>query len=431
MTADPFTARDFAHALERLGPFERRPHLAVAVSGGADSLSLVLFAAAWARRKGGRVTALTVDHGLRREATAEARRVGGWLRARGIAHRVLKWSGPKPTANIQAAARAARYAILSEWCRRNGVLHLLVAHHADDQAETYLLRLARGSGVDGLAAMAPVLEFPGVRILRPLLDVPRVRLESALKKRAQKWVDDPTNRNRAHARVRMRELLPALSQEGMTGARLAKTAARLADARNAIEAAVADLLAAAADLHPAGFVLLEPHRFSDAPREVALRALARILRGVGGIAYPPPWENLARLRDEIAAAGMRGGTLSGCRVMPWRGAVLVCREFDAAEARLSLAGPAVWDNRFAVSAAPRRGVSVGALGAGPRSRDLKAHLESLPAAVRPSLPAFWDRKGLLAVPAAGYTRQGTDKDLKLRCKFKPAEPLMGAPFAVV
>jgi tRNA(Ile)-lysidine synthase len=176
VTAEPLTHEEFARAVERLGPLEKRPHLAVAVSGGADSLSLALFAAAWARKRGGCASALTVDHGLRPEAAAEARRVGRWLRARGIEHRIIAWRGTKPAANIQAAARAARYGLLSAWCARHGVLHLLLAHHADDQAETYLMRLARGSGVDGLAAMAPVHELPSVRVLRPLLDVPRARL---------------------------------------------------------------------------------------------------------------------------------------------------------------------------------------------------------------------------------------------------------------
>ena len=432
MTAEPLTQREFARAIERLGPFEKHPHLAVAVSGGADSLSLALFASAWARKRGGRLTALTVDHGLRPEAAAEARRVGHWLRARGVEHRIVVWRGKKPESNIQAAARAARYALLSEWCAQHGILHLLLAHHADDQAETFLLRLGRGSGVDGLAAMATVHELLSIRVLRPLLDVPRARLEASLRQAGQAWVDDPTNRDRDHARVRMRQLLPTLSEEGLTGARLARTAGHLARARATLEATVADALAESVALHPAGFCLIEREKFLALPPEIALRILARILRTVGGTAYPPRLESLERLLDELSAADAHGRTLAGCRLLPWRGAFLACREASAVEGKVPLTrGHAVWDSRFEVEARATKGAFVGPLGPEARDSALKDRLSAFPAAVRPSLPALWDRKGLLAVPLAGYARDAGRKSPQIQCKFKPAEPLMGAPFAVV
>ena len=433
MTAEPLTHREFARAIERLGPFEKNPRMAVAVSGGADSLSLALFAAAWARRRGGRATALTVDHGLRPEAAAEARRVGRWLRARGIEHRIIAWRGTKPEANIQAAARAARYGLLSAWCARHDVLHLLLAHHADDQAETYLMRLARGSGVDGLAAMAPVLELPSVRVLRPLLDVPRARLEAALRRAGQAWVDDPTNRDRDHARVRMRQLLPALSEEGLTGLRLARTAGRLARARATLETAVADTLVETVTLHPAGFCLLDREKLLAAPPEIALRVLARVLRTVSGTAYPPRLENLERLSGELSRPDARGRTLVGCQLLPWRGSLLVCRETAAAAAgKVPLVGGhALWDGRFEIRTRMEGDVFIGPMGSGARDRALKERLSVFPAAVRPSLPALWDRKGLLAVPPAGYLREARRKRPRIRCQFKPVESLMGAPFAVV
>lgn len=432
MTSEPFTQTEFAWAMGRLGPFEKRPWLAVAVSGGADSLSLTLLAAAWARKRGGRVTALTVDHGLRPEAAAEARRVGRWLRARGLEHRVIVWRGPKPGANLQAAARAARYALLSDWCARRGVLHLLLAHHADDQAETYLLRLARGSGVDGLAAMAPVHELSSVRVLRPLLDVPRTRLEAVLRRAGQAWVDDPTNRDRDHARVRMRQLLPSLSEEGLSGARLARTAGRLAHARRALEISVAELLAEAAMLHPAGFCLLDRAKLAAAPREIGLRALARVLRAVGGSAYPPRLEGLERLFRELSRPAAHGRTLAGCRLMPWRDTLLVCREAEAMADKVPFAqGCAVWDGRFAFEARSGAHMFAGPVGSGALDRDLKNRLSAFPNAVRPSLPALWDRKGVLAVPHAGYLRASRGTRPRIRCEFSPAEPLMGAPFAVV
>ncbi|MEE8213792.1 MAG: tRNA lysidine(34) synthetase TilS, partial [Alphaproteobacteria bacterium] len=189
MAADPFQPGDgtaplsddaFERMMDGLGPFEARPHVAVAVSGGADSLCLTVLANRWAERRGGDITALTVDHGLRPEAGEETRRLGLWLDALSIDHRVLPWTGPKPLTGVQAAARRARYDLMNSWCREAGVLHLLLAHTRDDQAETLLLRLTAGSGADGLAAMSAIRETPDVRLLRPFLEVPKTVLVATL-----------------------------------------------------------------------------------------------------------------------------------------------------------------------------------------------------------------------------------------------------------
>src|SRR5579862_5165729 len=168
--AAPLDAAEFDRRMAAVGPFERHPTIAVAVSGGPDSLALALLADRWARARGGRVVALTIDHGLRAESATEAAVVGRWLGARAIEHHVLVWRDPPRGAgtapNLQARARAARHELLQRWCAAADVLHLLLAHHQDDQAETVLLRLGRGSGVDGLGAMAPVSYAPPCRLVR-------------------------------------------------------------------------------------------------------------------------------------------------------------------------------------------------------------------------------------------------------------------------
>src|SRR6185436_2130692 len=174
-------------------PFETAPTVAVAVSGGRDSLALALLARAWAAGRGGNVIALIVDHGLRAESAGEAATTLGVLRQQGIEGVILCWSGAKPSSAVQEAARAARYRLLREECRRRGVLHLLVAHHADDQAETVAMRAARQSGPDGLAGMSAAVELPEVRLLRPLLGVLRSRLTATLIARGVPWIDDPSN----------------------------------------------------------------------------------------------------------------------------------------------------------------------------------------------------------------------------------------------
>lgn len=406
-----------------LAPFAAKPHLAVAVSGGADSLALALLADAWARKRGGRITALTVDHGLRPEAAAEARQVARWLRVHGIAHRTLRWAAPKTSrANIQAKARAARYGLLTAWCREHGAADLLVAHHQEDQAETFLLRLARGSGLDGLAAMAAETPRDGVRLLRPLLGVPKAALVAFLRRRKQCWIEDPSNRDIAYARVRMRALLPALAAEGLTAERLAETAARLGQARAALADACTDLLGRAVEAHDAGYAMLDVRAFAVAPREVALRGLARLLVAFGGQDYTPRYDRLRRLADELFA-GLKGGrTLAGCRILPQAdGRALLLREArDLASAVAVGRAPVTWDGRFTVTARrarrARRGaaaVTVGALGEADAGalRQVAPALElgGLPRLALMTLPALRDERGLLAVPHLRWRRSSSPR----------------------
>src|SRR5262245_11003154 len=179
--------------MARLGPFERAPHIAVAVSGGPDSLALTLLLAEWAQARGGRVDALTVDHRLRPESATEAAQVGRWLAPLpGVTHHILPWSDPKPETGIQAAARDARYRLLAAHCRDHAILHLCVAHHRDDQHETHRLRAGHGSGPIGLAGMSAIRPLEGVRLLRPLLGVAKAELVALLEARGQSWIADPS-----------------------------------------------------------------------------------------------------------------------------------------------------------------------------------------------------------------------------------------------
>ncbi len=417
-------------------PFERAPRLAVAVSGGADSLALAVLAAAWARARGGAVTALTVDHRLRPQAAAEAAQVGSWMERHRIAHVTLVRTGPAPQANVQAAARAARYRLLEAWCAAQGALHLLTAHHREDQAETLLLRLARGSGLDGLAGMAAIAERRACRVLRPLLTVERARLAATLTAQRQEWLEDPSNDNPAFARVRFRRAAAMLAGEGLSSARLAATAARLARARAALEAAVARHLALCAWIHPAGFAWLDGARLVAAPQEVGLRALGAVIAAVGGVALPPRLAALERLYRAVAGPLAAGRTLGGCRILPRRGRVLICREPALAALPLAVSPgeERVWDDRFLLRLSPSAppGLVLGPLGMAGTGIDPAADRE-IPAAARPTLPAIADRTGLVAVPHLGHFRPdaglGQKNDTVLN--FRPRRPLTRAGFRVV
>lgn len=430
----PLAPADFAPLLDALGPFEARPHIAVAVSGGADSLALAVLAHGWARSRNGDAVALTVDHGLRPEAADEARQVGAWLSARGVAHHILCWQGDKPAGDIQAAARAARYRLLIDWCRAAGVLHLLLGHHLEDQAETVLLRLGRGSGVDGLAAMAPVSERPELRLLRPLLTVPRDRLAATLRAVGQDWIRDPSNGNPAFARVRLRALLPGLAGEGLTAERLAGTARRLGRARAALEHQVARTALAHVTLHPSGWAELDRAALAE-PEEIALRLLARLLMVVAGSPYPPRLEQLERLHRALCA-GDPGRSLAGCLIAAAGRRIRLMREPAAVAPALPVRGgdTVTWDGRFRLavdgpSTATGRVEALGRSGWRALSGGLQGGLPRLPRAVRETVPALVDDGTILAVPHLGYKR-GSGLAIRL-VAWAPATPLTAVGHCLV
>ena len=342
----------------------------------------------------------------------------------GVAHRILKWTGKKPRSGIQAAARAARYALIADACRKDKCGDLLVAHHLDDQAETFLLRLARGSGVDGLAAMTPVRDLPGapdIRLLRPLLGIPRARLAATLMKAGLQAIEDPSNENERFERVKARRILSELRPLGLDARRLADTAAHMARVRRALEAETRSLLSDHACLASMGYVVADPAIFATASEEIALRALAEILKVVGGHDYPPRFEALEGLLDALGSGALgRGRTLHGCKLSIERGALLVVREqaaaFEATPVPLSRGREAVWDGRFALRLlAGPSGVEVRALGAGGVAA-LKKHGLAFPEApktVLATLPGLWRGEELLAVPHIGSLTRGLRAEVRI------------------
>jgi tRNA(Ile)-lysidine synthase len=313
--AEGIGAAEFDRLIETLGPFEPAPQLAVGVSGGADSLALTLLLDEWARSCGGAVHAFTVDHGLRPGSAAEAEQVGVWLERRGIAHAVLAWRGDKPTTGLMEAARFARRDLLTRACRERGLLHLCLGHHQDDQAETVLLRLAKGSGVDGLGGMAPLAETPHVRLLRPLLDQPKDRLRSTCARFGQTVVEDPSNLDPRFARPRLRAVAAALGQEGLDAAALCATAARARAAAAALGIATSQLLARRIASAP-DRLYMNRRNWLDEPVELRLRALAAALARTGGRAVSPKREKLAALDRSLADPAFPGATLGGSRISP-------------------------------------------------------------------------------------------------------------------
>jgi tRNA(Ile)-lysidine synthase len=297
--------------------------LLLAVSGGPDSTALLVLAARWraALRRGPQLLAVTIDHALRAESAREARAAKQLASRLGIRHRTMRWTGDKPATGLQEAARAARYRLLAVAARAAGAGHVLTAHTLDDQAETVLLRMARGSGMTGLAAMAreSILIEPDrpaqarrtraagtsgaapLLLVRPLLELPKARLIATLEAGRIPFCDDPSNVDPRFTRARLRELMPVLAGEGLDAKRLALLARRLRRAEAAIELAVGIAAGAVSDAAwtDAAPILLDAEKFIRLPAEVALRVLGRAIVHVAG-ELPLRLGRLEALYDTLA-----------------------------------------------------------------------------------------------------------------------------------
>lgn len=401
------TAGAFAAAMEGL-PVQ--DGIAAAVSGGGDSMALCLLLAEWAGARGLRFKAYTVNHGLRAEAGAEAENVAAVLKQRGIAHDILRWQGDKPATHLQEKARAARYRLLAAACARDGFSHLAVAHNAEDQMETFWMRLAHGSGLDGLAAMPRARALTGaVMLLRPLLPFSRAALRATCRDRGVAWVEDPSNENARFLRVRLRAFEQLLGEEGLTPHRLAQVVQKLADARAALACMVDEKYSLCAAAHPAGYVTLAHDAWRGLPDELRRRVLARAIAAVAPQEYPVPAAALARVAAEMAASGFRGCSIAGAVVSGIDGGtVTVCREYAALppaqpladgmyrDARWRITAPDA-DESLTVSALGENGVAMlrKALAAAPEKR---AVFDNLAGRARAVLPALWQGENLVAVP---------------------------------
>lgn len=262
---------DDAAPLDLLKP---RRGLLLAVSGGPDSVALMLLCAHWAERSVHDIAVATVDHGLRVAARAEAEQVGEWSRALGFRHHLLTWEGDKPSSRIQERAREARYALLARCAKEIGASAIVTAHHADDQAETILFRLTRGSGVSGLAGMAAESRCGTIALLRPLLGVSKSALVDVCEKAAHPFFDDPSNADEAFARARLRNLMPTLAQQGLDAAALLRLGARAARADAALASCAKAARARALLASDERRARFDPAALRELPLELLQRVVA-------------------------------------------------------------------------------------------------------------------------------------------------------------
>ena len=369
----------------------------VAVSGGGDSTALLFLMQAWCAQSGHRLQAVSVDHRLRPEGREECMFVSRVADDLGISHEIL--SGEiGPSGNLQESARLLRYSLIGNWAASNNLNYVALAHTLDDQAETLLLNLARGSGVDGLSAMPLILHRSGVIWIRPLLGVRRAELRNYLRVNGYSWKEDPTNTDARFDRVKARNLLKEISALGATVERLAATAGRMQDARVVLEAAAADAALRLAMTDDIGVTHFKD-AFWSLPRDTRFRLAADAVRIAGRASYRPRIVPLGTALDSVRDG--RTATLSGCMLMPTTGAgFMVVRE-------LKSCGPpvpwhAIWDGRWKlVGKDAPDGSMIGPLGRDglllcANWRDVDRHRECLV-----SSPALRRHGELLSAPFAG------------------------------
>jgi len=324
---------------------DQHKKLALAVSGGSDSTALMVLAAQWARTKGrlGDICVLTVDHALRENSNKEAQQVCQWARALGLECHILVWQHDGHTAKIQEKARLSRYELMGQWCAENDVEGIVTAHNSDDQAETMLMRLARGSGVDGLAAMGGRSELFGAVVYRPLLDVSRQTLQDMLLEGGHSWIDDPSNYNEVFERVRVRGAMDAIQKAGIEAENINLSAKRLKRASRALDVMTDQFMAHGVAVFNSGHCEVDRQTFEALPDDIAIRVLSRLLEWAGGSHEPVRMAKIERLYEALTDSDQH--TLGGARVALRKTSIVIGREFGRINTELAI-GVDVWDNRF-------------------------------------------------------------------------------------
>ena len=305
MNSAPIAADEFALALAQCA-VKPDTKIAVAVSGGPDSMALLLLLQKWDKS---RIFAVTVDHDLRADSATEAAQIAQWCEQLGILHTILKWQHDQPKTGIMAAARQARYDLLGDWCRSQNIYYLTVGHHRDDQAETVLMRLAKGSGLDGLGGMRRAKQLQNVTLIRPLLDFSKDRLVATCQDHGQEFFADPSNHNEKFARARLRNVMNALADEGLSTDRLIDLAERAASAADALSWLTDQALTACYDQ---GARILDWPKLQAYPADIQERAVKSVLMAIGGENYPPRRAQLLALLQALPQLDFKGRTLHQC-----------------------------------------------------------------------------------------------------------------------
>jgi tRNA(Ile)-lysidine synthase len=377
-------------------------HIALAVSGGSDSMAMLRLAEQWSKGLV-KLTVLTVDHGLRLEAAAEAAQVAAWCDVFSIEHHTLHWQGEKPKTGVQAKARAARYDLMTAWCVRNQVAWLLTAHTQDDQAETVLMRQSRTNTVESLAGIWETSEWGGAKIMRPLLSLRRAELRSFLNRVGQAWIEDPSNADERFERVRVRKTM-----DETRIADLAQIAVDAGRAARGLEISAKTWLEQHLTVFPEGYGTVPRTAFCALEVELQRRVLQQLIQNFGAGNRVDPGE-LDHISRWIAGGGLSRRTLGGAVIASRKEVLVVGREagrISPTPVLVSDSGEVLWDRRFSVLAPPQSQIVPAVISKG------FARRKDIPSFVQGSLPAVLLGNGTIAVPHLGVGHGASAKFMR-------------------
>ncbi len=339
--------------------------IAVAVSGGADSLCLTLLLNQWAKKHHVALYAYTVNHGLRKEAAKEALAVHKLLTQKGIKHKTLLWVGAKPKTAVEEKARIARYDLLTEACQKEKINFLFLAHHLEDQVETFWARLAHKSGLDGLCGMNEIGYIKNLLLMRPLLSEKKSDLIAYLKKHHCRWFEDEMNQDIQYERVRWRKNQTFLDKIGLTTDLISQLTMRLTREKEAIDFYVDAFIKNSVLLNPAGYIFISRIAWEMIPMAVRIKALIRLLPKVCPSDKPISLESV----EDIILKNKKSATLAGCQILIHKKGIFISKELRAPEKKkVFKAGESGFWDRFWIATPVKMTCDYGA--PSPRLKDI-------------------------------------------------------------
>ena len=349
--AIPVKRKEFSKFISACGTASTSTHLAVGVSGGADSMALCILSNQWGRLNGISVTALIVDHGLRQNSSLEALKVSSWLKQLKINFDILTIKKPQPITRIQELARTWRFSAFNQWCRANGADTILLGHTLEDQIETVFMRILANTGPDGLSGIRNYTRIAGLNIARPLLSVTKKRLIATCHQYNQVWIEDPSNSDEKFTRVVLRNLQPKIKEVGLSKRHVERFAKVMGSMRDVLDKMCHDFVRAFGEVSTSGVLRLDSLRLSEIPMEIRELLVGRILKSIGGVTRPVRKKRVVRLCQDLTSRSLLKTTLGGCIIQKSEnGIIFFYREyFKCAPPILALTEQVTrWDNRFEV-----------------------------------------------------------------------------------
>ena len=396
--------------------------IGVAVSGGPDSMALLHCLHQWCQNAQKELVAFHVNHQLRPAASDEAVQVATWCAAWDIPYEILVWHHtPYDKTTVQKEAREARYQLLQEACQKSYVTHLFLAHHHNDQIETLLLRLFKGSGLMGLVGMQPIAQRSSLTLMRPLLTCTKEAITHYVAQYNIPFLKDPSNQNNAFLRVKIRSFVQQAQEGGLDPALLQTSFQKLALFQESFQDDFIDFIKQYGVLSTLGYLTIDHHHFCHLSFAKQCFFLELCLKIVGGHYYAPRWDSLKQMAKNLTHPSFKAQTLGGCYVRIKKSTIEIMRECACVTEEISLSSSKIWwDRRFFIDNLPQDTIyskcHIKKLGRDGRLFLKKAGVPTVsthPAPAIEALPALWQKDQLLAVPSILYGQK------EIRVTFSP------------